>query len=244
MRYLVGIDGGGTRTTLALAAEDGTEIARRTGAPGLVDPRHPAAGAELLALLVREAIAAAGRPGPASALCAGLAGVGNAAERGIVEESLRRAEIAERVLVRSDGETALHGAPTRLLLTLLEILQLPEPEAIPPWAGRAEKAEVAALAVHALRLAAGGDGPARAVVREAAASLAAHAAALVSRLGLRGAPVAVVLHGGVAVDPTFAAAVRSELSALSAAFEIRPPAADAVTGAIHLARALAEVREW
>src|SRR5690606_18298443 len=65
---------------------------------------------EMLTELVREAFAAAGLPGPAAALCAGLAGVGNATERGIVEESLRRAEIAERVMVRTDGETALHGA--------------------------------------------------------------------------------------------------------------------------------------
>lgn len=298
MRYLIGIDGGGTRTTLALAEENGREILRRTGAPGLVDPRRPSATAEMLTELVREAFAAAGVAGPAASLCAGLAGVGNATEREIVENSLRRARIAERVLVHSDGETALHGAlgddagilliagtgsvaygragdgriercggwgmvvgdegsgfsigraslaaalmavdgrspSTKLLPTLLNVLGLSSPEAIPPWAGRAEKADIASLAVHTLGLAAEGDAVALAIVHREAVALAAHAGALVNRLGPWKQSIPVVLHGGVARDPTFATSVESALSALGMAFETRPALADAVTGAVAFAR--------
>src|SRR5690606_5383094 len=59
---------------------------------------------------VGEALASAGIPGPVAALCAGLAGVGNRAEREVVERTLASARLAERVCVISDGETALYGA--------------------------------------------------------------------------------------------------------------------------------------
>lgn len=302
MRYLIGIDGGGTRTTLALAEEGGRELLRRTGAAGLVDPRRPAATAEMLTELVREAFAAAGLQGPAAALCAGLAGVGNAAERRVVEESLRRAGIAERVLVRSDGETALHGAlsggagilliagtgsvaygrssdgrvercggwgmvvgdegsgyalgraslnaalmavdgrgaPTALLEAMLEALGLSTPEAIPSWAGRAEKADIAALAVNTLRLAAEGDATARSIVRQGAEALAAHAVALAARLGPWEGEISVVLHGGVAGDPDFADEVGRALEERRMGFQVCPGAADAVTGAVRFARSALE----
>src|SRR5690606_36524088 len=110
MAYYVGIDGGGTRTTLAVADAEGRELIRRTGPAGLVDPRRPAATAELLVGLIRETAAAAGQEGPATGLCAGLAGVGNVTERELVQGSLLRSGVAEQVLVVSDGETALHGA--------------------------------------------------------------------------------------------------------------------------------------
>jgi len=38
-RIVAGIDGGGTKTTLALADSGGRELARRVGPAGLVDPR-------------------------------------------------------------------------------------------------------------------------------------------------------------------------------------------------------------
>jgi glucosamine kinase len=110
VRYFVGIDGGGTRTTLGLSDEQGNELLRRVGPAGLVDPRRPAAAAELLVALVHEAAATASLDGPAAALCAGLAGVGNAAEREIVQEAFQRAGVAESVSILSDGETALYGA--------------------------------------------------------------------------------------------------------------------------------------
>ncbi|HET8654453.1 MAG TPA: BadF/BadG/BcrA/BcrD ATPase family protein [Longimicrobiaceae bacterium] len=298
MRHLIGIDGGGTRTTLAVADESGREIVRRTGPAGLVDPRRPAATAEMLAELAREALAAAAAPEPVAVLCAGLAGVGNAAEREAVRASLARAGIAERVLIRSDGEVALHGAlggrpgilliagtgsvgygraedgrvarcggwglivgdegsgyligrvaltaalrsvdgrgaPTELLPRLLEAIGLSTPEAVPPWVGRAEKAEIAALAVHVLEVAAGGDAVADAVVREQAGGLAAHAGALVRRLGPWTQPTPVVLHGGVARDRTFGSHMERALAALELPLVLRPAAADAVAGAVHVAR--------
>lgn len=110
MATFAGVDGGGTRTTLLLADEDGREVARRVGPAGLVDPRHPAATADMLAALVREAMAQAGTDEKPLAFCAGLAGVGNEDERREVEQALAAAGVSERVRVTTDGEIALQGA--------------------------------------------------------------------------------------------------------------------------------------
>ena len=300
MSYFIGIDGGGTRTTLGISDADGREILRRIGPAGLVDPRRPAATAELLLSLVREAAAAAGLEGPATALCAGLAGVGNATERHIVEAAFVRGGVAERVAVLSDGETALFGAlgggpgilviagtgsvaygrgedgrvercggwgmllgdegggyeiaraglraallsvdgrgpQTQLLPVLLQVLGLAVPEAIPPWISRAEKSEVALLAVQVLQLSAQGDKVALEIVTEAALDLAAHVDALVERLRPWSRPPPIVLHGGVARDPVFSNQILRVLNARPQPVRIVPSAADAVRGALEYARSL------
>ncbi len=300
MRYFVGIDGGGTRTTLGICDESGRELLRRAGPAGLVDPRRPSATAEFLVSLVEEAARSAGLDGPATALCAGLAGVGNATEREIVEATFSRAGVAEVVAVLSDGETALHGAlsggpgilvisgtgsvaygrsedgrvercggwgmvlgdegagyaigraglraallavdgrgpQTRLLPHLLHVLGMAVPEAIPPWAARAEKSEIAMLAVHVLRMAEQGDPVAHGIVAEAALDLSAHVEALVNRLGPWRNPPAVVLHGGVARDPIFGPIVKGALAKRNPPVRIADSAADAVTGALEYARSL------
>lgn len=110
MTVFAGIDGGGTRTTLALADDDGRELGRRVGPAGLVDPRQPAATADMLAALVREALAEAGVDEKPVALCAGLAGVGNEKERREVEAALAASGVAGRVCIVTDGEIALEGA--------------------------------------------------------------------------------------------------------------------------------------
>ena len=103
-----GVDGGGTKSTLLLADAAGNELARVSGAAGLVDPRHPERSAEVIAQLVRMASAQAGLGGRPAAICAGRAGVGNEPERLAVEHAL--AGVADTVRVISDGEIALHGA--------------------------------------------------------------------------------------------------------------------------------------
>ncbi|MEM9997131.1 MAG: BadF/BadG/BcrA/BcrD ATPase family protein [Bacteroidota bacterium] len=110
MSYLVGIDGGGTRTTVVLAAPDGTELHRLVGPAGLVDPRDPKASADLVATLVREAAQEADVLSPAHVLCAGLAGVEHEADRTVVRHTLDAAGLAEQVVVVSDGHIAVEGA--------------------------------------------------------------------------------------------------------------------------------------
>lgn len=297
-----GVDGGGTRSTLVLADAAGAELARVAGPPGLVDPRAPERSAEIIATLVRISAAQAGLAAPPAALCAGLAGVGNEAERGAVERTLALAGVAERIRILSDGEIALHGAfgggpgvlliagtgsvaygrgpdgriercggwgmylgdegsgyaigrealaaalrsvdgreeRTELLPMVLELLGLEGPRAIPPWAGRAAKGQLAALARPVLDLAASGDRVARRLVDRQADALAGHVAALAHRLGPWQADVPVVFHGGVLRSGLYASLVDLALGRNAHRYRLQPPLADAVAGAVAYARELAE----
>lgn len=301
MRYLVGIDGGGTRTTVVVAGDDGRELLRRSGPAGLVDPRSPVATAGMLVSMVRQTLGEAAITEPISALCAGLAGAGNPAERELVQSALFHSGIAERVRVVSDGEIALEGAfrggpgilliagtgsiaygraedgrtercggwgmvvgdegsgyaigraaltaalravdgrgpQTRLLPVLLERLALRDHREIPPWAGRAAKGEIAALAPEVLRLAAEGDSVASTILHQAARDLAEHPAALVGRLVPWSATPRVVFGGGVLQSVPFADLVtRAMRELVPGGFYLQPPAEDALGGAVRTAMAM------
>jgi glucosamine kinase len=108
--FVIGVDGGGTQTRLALALLDGTEVGRRTGPAGLIDPRDPGASAAVIIALVRRAASEVGLLLPAEALCAGLAGSGVASLRDAVSADLLEAGLARRVAVVHDGEVARDGA--------------------------------------------------------------------------------------------------------------------------------------
>jgi len=293
-----GIDGGGTKTTLALADAAGRELARRVGPAGLVDPRDPGATAQMLAELVRGALGEAGLETRPAALVAGLAGVGNEQERRQVESALEAAGVAGRVAIVTDGAIALDGAlgggpgilmiagtgsvayargedgrvercggwgmvvgdegsawsigrgglaaalraadgrgpATRLLPRFLELLELEDERGIPPWAGRAEKADVAALAVHVVEAAAEGDAVARRLLEREARELANHAVALARRLEPWSGAVPVAFHGGVLGVEYYAEVVRCALGEHEYRFEVRPSVADAVAGALSYAR--------
>ncbi|HEX5725426.1 MAG TPA: hypothetical protein VFX98_08165, partial [Longimicrobiaceae bacterium] len=113
-----------------------------------------------------------------------------------------------------------------------------------PWVGRAEKADVAALAGRVVAAAAEGDEVALGIVRREAGELAAHVTALAGRL----APwpreeVPVVYHGGVlTTSPFFAGLVSAELERAPFPLRVRPAVADAVAGALSYALRLAGER--
>ncbi len=301
-RTFAGVDGGGTRSTLVLADDAGTELARVAGPAGIVDPRHPQRSAEVIADLVRLAVSQAGVAGRPAALCAGLAGVGNEAERVAVEDALASAGVAGAVRIVSDGEIALHGAfgggagvlliagtgsvayglgpdgrrgrcggwgmmvgdegsgyaigrsglaaalravdgregETRLLPLLLEVLKLDGPTGMPPWAGRASKSDIAALARHVLDAAYGGDALALSLVEHHARELSRHVIALAHRLGPWPGDVPVVFHGGVLRSGLYAALVERNLAQNAHRYRIQSAAADAVHGALAYARAMVD----
>lgn len=299
MGYVVGVDGGGTRTTLVIADRAGRELTRREGPPGLVDPRNPLASAQMIAALARSSIAEAGLTLPAAALCAGLAGVGHAAEHDAVQQALEAAAVARRVLLVSDGEIALEGAlgsepgilliagtgsiaygrgedgrvlrcggwgmvlgdegsgywagrsalraalcsldgrgpVTRLLDALVSETGAGEPDGLPPWAGRAGKAEIARLTTTVISIAESGDDVAMRILRDAAADLGAHAFALRERLAPWSGPSRIVLHGGVTRHELFARLVGNAIGSRADDFHLQNGKSDAVTGAVRLATA-------
>jgi glucosamine kinase len=127
------------------------------------------------------------------------------------------------------------GPPTRLLARFLELLKLDDARGIPPWAGRAAKSGVAALAVHVVKAAEEGDAVALQLLEREARELACHAVALARGLEPWSGAVPVAFHGGVLGVELYADVVQNALEEYEYAFELRPSVADAVAGAIHCA---------
>lgn len=108
--FVIGVDGGGTRTRALILDLDGRERGEAEGEAGLVDPQDPAAAAEAIAGTVARVAAAAGVALPATALCAGLAGAGREGARRAVEDRLQPRSLARTVLVVTDAEAAFFDA--------------------------------------------------------------------------------------------------------------------------------------
>ena len=109
--FVIGIDGGGTKTRAILADERGTQIAEAVGAGSAVRPQEVERSAGVIAGVVRDAVEAADK-GDARprVLCVGVAGVGREPERQALLEMLVSHDIAEDVVVLTDFAVALEDA--------------------------------------------------------------------------------------------------------------------------------------
>jgi N-acetylglucosamine kinase-like BadF-type ATPase len=105
----IGVDGGGTRATAALADADGAVFYREVGPAGIVRTDNPAAAAAVVAQLARALLARVGAA-RAESLCCGLAGAGRTAERDAVRAQLLATGVASHVLVIGDAEAAMADA--------------------------------------------------------------------------------------------------------------------------------------
>lgn len=110
-RLIVGVDGGGSKTKVVVADEQGHELATATGPGSAVRPGEASQSAEVIAQSVRDALAACHRADETPhVLCAGLAGVGREPERLAVRAALVRLEVADLVIVEPDASIALEDA--------------------------------------------------------------------------------------------------------------------------------------
>jgi N-acetylmuramic acid 6-phosphate etherase len=105
----IGVDGGGTRATAALADSDGAVFYREVGPAGIVRADNPAAAAAVVAQLARARLAKVGAA-RAETLCCGLAGAGRTAERDAVRAQLQATGVASRIAVVGDAEAAMADA--------------------------------------------------------------------------------------------------------------------------------------
>lgn len=111
MRVVVGVDGGGTKTRVLVADENGAALGTSEGAASAVRPGAVLQSAEVIASSVREALAAAGVADELpAALCVGVAGVGRDAEREQLRSALVESELAGEILVLPDAQVALDDA--------------------------------------------------------------------------------------------------------------------------------------
>lgn len=103
-----------------------------------------------------------------------------------------------REALRAVARQADGRAPrTRLRVAVLDALELPDPDALVPWASGASKAEVAALAPVVAAAAGAGDGEAAAILRNAVDDLEGHVLAILENLGPWTQPPDVALAGGL-----------------------------------------------
>ncbi len=108
---VVGVDGGGTSTRAMVADERGTAIITVDGPGSAVRPGLADESAEVIAAVVRDALAAAGMPHVTpKVLCVGVAGVGRDHERQALWQALAGRDLAEEVVVHADASIALDDA--------------------------------------------------------------------------------------------------------------------------------------
>ena len=108
---VIGVDGGGSKTLVWVAGEDGKPLGDATGPASAVVPGAEHHSAMVIANTVRDAMRTAGREGARPrALCAGLAGVGRQAQRDALLDALESMDVAEDVFVRADAAIAMDDA--------------------------------------------------------------------------------------------------------------------------------------
>jgi N-acetylmuramic acid 6-phosphate etherase len=113
MTFLLGIDGGGTKTTALLAEDDGRVLGR--GVTG--SSNYHAVGVDMALNTVREAVRAAfvaahRTPSALEAVCLGLAGVGRAPDRSLFTDWAEREWPNAKRIIVNDAELVLAAGTT------------------------------------------------------------------------------------------------------------------------------------
>jgi glucosamine kinase len=109
---VVGVDGGGSKTRVLIGTAESEVLATVEGPKSAVVPGHAARSAEVIAELVQQGLAEIAMPGAVlpRVLYCGVAGTGREEERRALHAALDEREIAEEVVVDSDGMIALYDA--------------------------------------------------------------------------------------------------------------------------------------
>ena len=108
---VVGVDGGGTKTRAIVADDRGQPITETSGPGSAVRPGQAEASAEVIAAVVRDALASGNMTHVTpKVLCVGVAGVGREPERQALWQALVSHDIAEEVVIHADASVALDDA--------------------------------------------------------------------------------------------------------------------------------------
>lgn len=108
IRFVVGVDGGATRTRAVVLDGEGRELARAEGRNAIA--HDPEAAAEAVAEVCGRAAEAAGVGLPAEGLWAGLTGAGREEARAAAESAILATGVARTVRVGTDITAAFHDA--------------------------------------------------------------------------------------------------------------------------------------
>lgn len=108
---VVGIDGGGSKTTVSVAGARGADLASIVGSPSAVRPGLAAKSVDTIERLIAEALEAADKSGERpSAICIGVAGVGRDAEFAAFFRDMQDRDLTDELVVLPDAVVALEDA--------------------------------------------------------------------------------------------------------------------------------------
>ena len=108
---VIGVDGGGSKTRVLVADEQGTQLGEVVGPASSVKPGMAEASAEVIAATVRDALASCEMTHVVpKVLCVGVAGVAREQERQALWQALVGRELAEETVVHPDFSIALDDA--------------------------------------------------------------------------------------------------------------------------------------
>ncbi len=109
---VVGVDGGGSKTRVMVGTADGEVLTTLDGPKSAVVPGQAARSADVIADLVTRALAEVAQPGAVlpRVLYCGVAGTGRDEERKALHSALDAKELAEEVVIDSDGLIAMYDA--------------------------------------------------------------------------------------------------------------------------------------
>lgn len=110
-QIVIGVDGGGSKTRAMVADDQGQQIADVEGPGSAVRPGQADASADVIATVVRDALAACDMTHVVPrVVCVGVAGVGREAERQALWQALASRELADDVVVHADATIAIDDA--------------------------------------------------------------------------------------------------------------------------------------
>lgn len=110
MRYVIGIDGGGTKTALKLADENGNIVLTNEGGPCNINSMGREYVQKMLKELIENTLFKANlKMEDIKTLCIGTAGVDRPSDKKIMEDIIKRAGFNGKIIITNDGEIALFG---------------------------------------------------------------------------------------------------------------------------------------
>ena len=109
--FVIGVDGGGTKTRALLADDRGQRVAEATGAGSTVKHGEAERSAGVIAGVVRDVLEQADKAGnKPRVLYVGVAGVGRPTEREALHEALSTHDLADDLVIDTDFSVALTDA--------------------------------------------------------------------------------------------------------------------------------------
>ena len=111
MRYVLGVDGGGTITKCLIADDKGNLLGQGIGGPSNYQVIGVRKAIDAVEMSIKEVIRIASiRKAKFEVICLGLAGVGRSIDYEAVGKALKRLNLAQKIILQHDAFIALAGA--------------------------------------------------------------------------------------------------------------------------------------